>query len=99
MASEFSFSSGLAVGPAFCNRVHERVSLKQSMEANQHTVLISPRRYGKTSLISQVLHENQFPSCIIDFLPATHLNFVKNAIVDAVSSLLTQLLPLHKKLG
>lgn len=99
MVNEFSFPSGLAVGPAFCNRVHERASLKQSMVANQHTVLISPRRYGKTSLIFQVLHENQFPNCVIDFLPATHLNFVKNAIVDAVSSLLTQLLPLHKKLG
>ena len=35
---------------------------------------------------------------MVDFLPATNLYFVKSAILTGVGGLLTQLLPLHKKL-
>jgi hypothetical protein len=98
MTNKNLFPAGIALDEAFCNRTQERILLRQSIISNQSIVLISPRRYGKTSLIFQVLHENQFPYCMVDFLPATHLNFVRSAILGSVSALLTQLLPLHKKL-
>lgn len=97
MKNQLSFPSGIALGEDFCNRSTEKLQLKQSILNNQHVVLVSPRRYGKTSLILQVLNEYQLQHCVIDFLPATHLDFIKNAILSGVSTLLTRLLPVHKK--
>lgn len=98
MANQKLFPAGIALNKAFCNRTSERNALKQSILDNQPVVIISPRRYGKTSLMSQVIQENQMPFCLVDFLPATDLNFVKNALLAGVGELLTGLLPLHKKL-
>jgi hypothetical protein len=99
MTDELFFPAGLALDTAFCNRQQERAFLKKCLLNNQHLVLISPRRYGKTSLIHQALSEVSLPYCAVDFLPATHLIFVKNALLAAVSALLTQLLPTHKKIS
>ena len=51
------FPQGIAVGNAFCNRVEERSHLKNSILSNEHIVLVAPRRYGKTSLITQILKD------------------------------------------
>ncbi len=92
------FPAGLALGQAFCNRVKERVVLQKCVQKNEHVVLVSPRRYGKTSLITQVIQENDVPHCSIDFLPATNSQFVKNAILNGVGELLPFILPKQKVL-
>lgn len=97
MSIKIPFPAGIALGETFCNRKEERENLLQNIVNNQHCVLASPRRYGKTSLIMQSLGENKIPHCLIDFFPATHIAFVRNAILSGVSHLLTQLLPFHKK--
>ena len=42
----------------FCNRVEERQTLKRNIAEKRPTVLISPRRYGKSSLAHKVVHES-----------------------------------------
>ena len=49
------FPLGLAEGRAFCNRDDEREKLIANIELNRSTMVTSPRRYGKTSLVLYVL--------------------------------------------
>lgn len=87
------FPARIAKAQSFCNRVNERAELKQRILQNEHTVLVAPRRYGKTSLIGHVLAENEFPSINIDLFLANSTTFIKNAIHEGVTQLLEQLLP------
>lgn len=98
MNTEIFFPLGIATGDAFCNRVREKDILKNKIFANDHTVLISPRRYGKTSLITQVLQENNMPHCLIDLLLATDAKFVKAAILEGAGSILATILPKPKQI-
>jgi len=91
------FPKGLALGENFCNRIEEKATLKKKIMHNQHIVLMSPRRYGKTSLITQVVIENRIPFCAIDMLPIGSNDAVKNAILLKVGELLGTILPKHKK--
>jgi len=90
------FPQGIALGDTFCNRTDERKLLRSKIEANEHTVLMAPRRYGKTSLMAQVLHENNFPGLSIDFFFTLNQNDVSKLIVDGVSDLMLQLMPKGK---
>lgn len=82
------FPSGIAKGETFCNRVEERKQLKQSIENTQHTVLMAPRRYGKSSLITQVIQENNFVYFWIDFLSITTKEEVEEKIRTGIKQLL-----------
>ena len=42
-------------GDNFCNRVQEINELVNDIENGTNVIIFSPRRYGKTSLINQVL--------------------------------------------
>jgi len=98
MIIEKFFPPGIAMGDAFFNRVKERELVKQCILNNEHLVLVSPRRYGKTSLILKVIEENHFPHCAIDFLPATNQQYVKNAILMGVGDVLSMILPKSGKI-
>lgn len=95
-ATDDFFPPGLASGKAFCNRVKEREVLKVAILRGEHIVLVSPRRYGKTSLVTQVIHENELPFSSMDFLPATNSQYVKNVILTGISEVLSQILPKKK---
>ncbi len=90
---ESYFPTGIVTGSAFCNREKEREYLKRRFEQNAHVVLMSPRRYGKSSLIAQFTLDQQVPSISVDLLPATSGKYVKNAIVDGVSQVISNLMP------
>ena len=49
------FPLGLAEGKAFCNRVKEREHLEYNITHSIHSLIVSPRRYGKTSLAHKVM--------------------------------------------
>lgn len=87
------FPQGVATDSAFCNRERERSALRASIESHEHTVLVAPRRYGKTSLITQVLKENSFPGTSIDFLFVLSQFEVNQHIAEGVSQVISQLLP------
>ncbi len=90
---ETYFPTGIVTGEAFCNRQKERDYLKRRSEQNAHVVLMSPRRYGKSSLIAQFTYDQDAPCISVDLLPATSGKYVKNAIVDAVAQLLDRIMP------
>jgi uncharacterized protein len=92
------FPLGLAHGDAFCNRVKEKAVLNKLILEGQHTILSSPRRYGKSSLVTQVVSEIKLPHFYIDLLLAGDENFVKEALLTGISGLLTNLLSSSEKL-
>jgi uncharacterized protein len=93
------FPQGYAMGDAFCNREQERAKLKASILANEHTVIVAPRRYGKTSLITQVFFEMNIPAVRIDLLPATNSAFVQRALKTCFSELLDKAVPQSQSHG
>lgn len=91
------FPEGIASGDAFINRVKEREYLINRIKAVKHSVLIAPRRYGKTSLVTKVAEEMGIPYCVIDLLAASSEEYVRDQFVEKVGYLAVQLLPaLHK---
>lgn len=87
------FPITVTTGKAFCNRVSERKMLKEFIKHGRHTVLMAPRRYGKTSLICQVLLELKLPHTIIELTMATSMEEVEKILVQHLSELLHRLLP------
>ena len=51
------FPQSIASGYSFCNRADERKALRSNINRVNHTVLVAPRRYGKSSLANQVANE------------------------------------------
>lgn len=87
------FPEGIALGDAFINRKEERRNLIKRIETNQHTVLMAPRRYGKTSLVMKVSQEMKIPHCSVDLLAAYNIEYVRDQIMDKVGRLAFELLP------
>jgi uncharacterized protein len=92
------FPRGVAVGEAFYDRIIERAYLKSNIDRNIHTVLIAPRRFGKTSLMSQVLHEANYPHIWLDFMTITSREDVQLKLMEKVSELIIKLSPWEDKL-
>lgn len=90
------FPQGIAVDNAFCNRETERAAIKDSIESHEHIVLIAPRRYGKSSLITQVLKENDFPGACIDLFFVLTQAEVAKTVTEGVSKVMSELLPKTK---
>lgn len=91
------FPQGLAIDESFCNRIKEKKALRISIESNEHLVLVAPRRHGKTSLLANVLKENDFPGVSMDFFFVLTQAEVVKTISDGVSKIITQLLPKSQK--
>lgn len=91
------FPLGLAVGDAFCNRVKERQWIADNIKNTRHSLLISPRRYGKTSLANQVLVENHYESAKFDLLLVSDDMSVQQEILEQVGLLIGKLMPLQVK--
>jgi len=87
------FPQGVAEEEFFCNREKERKLISDSILSHEHLVLVAPRRYGKTSLIAQVLRENDFPGISIDLFFVLSQGEVTHVIADSVSQLINQMLP------
>jgi len=91
------FPLTVVLGKAFCNRTEERHIVKQYVNNGRHTVLMAPRRYGKTSLIHQVLHEMKVPHTVVELTLATCFEDVQRMLIDHVSGLLYSILPKASK--
>jgi len=87
------FPEGIAKGVAFINRKDERSYLIDRIKSNKHTVLMAPRRYGKTSLVTKVSEEIKMPYCVIDLLAAYSEEYVRDQIIDKIGRLVLDLLP------
>lgn len=87
------FPQGIATDFNFCNRHLERQALKTSIQSHEHRVLVAPRRYGKTSLITEVLREIECPGECIDFFFVLNQQEVCHSIEQAVNKMINQMLP------
>lgn len=56
MESPFQYGK-LAMGATFVNRVNEKRELKSNLYSGINTLLISPRRWGKSSLVKEAMKE------------------------------------------
>lgn len=92
------FPSKLALGAQFCNRKKEKEFLKENISKCRHTVLIAPRRYGKSSLAINVVHELKVPLASVDLFLAHDDNAVTKRILAGISQAVSQLLPLDQKI-
>ena len=72
----------------FCDRVAETRSLIRAIENGGNVTLLSPRRYGKTGLISNVFHrlakKGDYETIYIDLFGTQNLSDFTNALAGAV---------------
>ncbi|HFA59989.1 MAG TPA: hypothetical protein ENJ83_04790 [Rhodospirillales bacterium] len=93
-----TFPLGLAIGPAFCDRIEERRRLAEAVFGPHHVWLSAPRRYGKSSLVAQALvdlerRRARLVQATVDLLPAYDAASAAGAILAAVGRASGQLLP------
>lgn len=91
------FSSKLAKGGQFCNRQDEQKELRDNITQGRHTVMVSPRRYGKSSLVHKVVEEIGLPAAYIDLFLAHDDQAVTARILNGVAILLSQIMPITQK--
>lgn len=97
------FPSKLALGEQFCNRHKERSFLEDNISKCRHTVLIAPRRYGKSSLVIQtvntlMIHGEKIPMASIDLFLAHDDNAVIKRILQGISQAISQIMPIEQKM-
>lgn len=85
------FTLAIATGDSFCNRTREKNALNRNIENNDHTVIIATRRYGKTSLITEVLRIHEYQHVWFDFLKAIDVDDVIHTLSNKLSNLIGQL--------
>lgn len=84
MAYENFFPRGIARGDAFCNRLVQRKRLALNINSGQHTLIMSPRRYGKTSLVRYVIEEMGLPYGEADFFVAVDAKRIEQRIMSGI---------------
>ncbi len=84
------FPRGVATGRAFCNREEERARIKNNIEHRQHTLLMSPRRYGKTSLVRYAINELKAPFAEADLFVAVDAERIEHIILTAVNAIIQE---------
>lgn len=92
------FPAKLATGKAFCNRVKELKQLKLNISKCRHTVIYSPRRYGKSSLVYRTVVDLKLPYTIIDLFLAHDDHIITKRIMLGISNIISQLLTPSQKL-
>lgn len=84
------FPLGKAYGAAFCNRADEIKELIGNLENGTHTFLAAPRRYGKSSLCEQVIHQMSLPHTLVDLYIATSEKSVERHLLKGVLEIIGQ---------
>jgi uncharacterized protein len=85
------FPLGLAIGENFCNRETEQAHLKANISTASPTLITSPRRYGKTSLVFHVIKQLNIPFSHIDLYAEFDELSVQNAILSRIGDILYML--------
>lgn len=85
------FPTVLALGGAFCNRVTETKRLVSNINNQEPTLIMSARRYGKTSLALNVLNTMKFPYAHIDLYKELSEKGIEQAILNGIGRLIGKL--------
>jgi len=82
-------TSGYAGPEYFCDRQKETAQLIAHLDNDRNTTLLSPRRYGKTGLIRQALHElskrRGVKTVYVDLFPTRNLSDFARALAVAMA--------------
>ncbi len=92
------FPAKLAQGSQFCNRSHEKKILHENINKCRHTVLVAPRRYGKSSLVYKVIDESTLPLASIDLFLAHDDNAVIKRILTGIGQAVSKIMPRQQKM-
>jgi uncharacterized protein len=92
------FPAGLAMGEAFYDRKKERSYLKKNIKHGVHTVLIAPRRFGKTSLIKKTLDETATSHIWLDFMAITAKDEAQTRFLNHISDLVVRVAKTEERL-
>lgn len=92
------FPLGAASGEAFCNRKDELAYLNKNIELMKPTLVMSPRRYGKTSLVLRAIEGHKLPFAHIDLYKEVNEEGVELAIINGIGELLGKIESVHKRL-
>ncbi len=79
-------------GDNFCNRKKDIKELSEDIKNGQNIIIFSPRRYGKTSLIKEVLRKTKATGILtfyIDLYPAIN----KKKFIEIYASAITSGIP------
>jgi AAA+ ATPase superfamily predicted ATPase len=87
------FPLTIATGKAFCNRKLELASFQENILKSKPTLLISPRRYGKTSLVLNAINQSKVPFAHIDFLSAINEEDIEKKILKGVGEVILKIEP------
>lgn len=82
------FPLGRAHGEAFCNREDETEWLVGNIQACKHSLLIAPRRFGKSSLAEKALGISGLPVASLNFNTCSDENDTEVLIRQGVSQLI-----------
>lgn len=72
MENPFKFGT-VVDSPYFTDRVEELSIVKQTLNSHNHLVVISPRRFGKTSLVRKAVVESSKPYIFINMQQVTNM--------------------------
>ncbi len=97
MKQDIFFTTKVASGKTFCNREQERERLLNNINKGQHTVVVAPRRYGKTSLVCYVLEKLGVLHGKIDLFCVVYEKDICDKITRAVSKVINRILPFSEK--
>ncbi len=82
------FPLSLALGKAFCNRKTELKVLKHNVLESRPALIVSPRRYGKTSLVINTITQLKLKHTTFDFLSAINENDIEKIILRGTGNLI-----------
>lgn len=85
------FPLSIASGKAFCNRTDETERLKLCIMHHRPVLLVSPRRYGKTSLALHGIKQSGLPFAHIDFFSAVDDQDIEYAILRGIGKLISSI--------
>ncbi|MCK4607993.1 MAG: ATP-binding protein [Gammaproteobacteria bacterium] len=95
---ENHFPQGLAIGDSFIGREEQMAWLMKNINSGYHTLLLAPRRYGKTSLAINTLAQINIPYTEVNCYLALSASAVEKKIIIAVQSLLEKLISKPEKI-
>jgi len=91
LSFEMVFPRGIASGDAFCNRLNERKRLIANIKSRQHTLIISPRRYGKTSLVRYAVKETKVLFGEADLFVAIDAQNIEQQIISGIKKIISEI--------
>ena len=89
MAYDNYFPLGLAKGKAFIGRIEDAEWLNKNIDTGIHTLLLAPRRYGKSSLVLNVLENKKLDYVEIDLQLCRSGKSVEMKIIRGIEQIIS----------